>query len=451
MNVNASWSMRFALALSAVFAIGALAAGGISYTLQTRDLSARLQTDVQALAESIALVADSNDPADLAEQINAQVQATGDLSVLVAWVNSQTGDVTGNFDPSVAFLGARQLVPGRDLTLPGQQGLEAPDAYAAYGIQTPLGPVYAARDTAWITESGEILIQTMIWGLGAALLLSIGLAVVIARRNEARITAMETVLDRVGSGHFEARIEDHAGDDLGRLAAGMNTTFDRLQAGVEAIRQVSTDIAHDLRAPLMRLRMRIEPFAIDPDIPTPLRQASGTMLEEIDTLAGSFEAILRLSRLQSGSVALDPAPVDLGQLAADVYEFMCPVAEDNGQDLRLLRPDGPKVVEADRELLLQALVNLVENAILHCPAPATIEIGVGTLHGRPVFWVADDGAGIAPEDRGRVTERFVRLDKSRTMPGSGLGLSLVSAIARLHGGHLDLSGNDPGLRATVVL
>ncbi len=451
MRAVQSWSMRFALALSAVFAISAITAGGISYVLQTRDLYNRLVSEVQATAESLASVADGGDRAELEERVLAWAQAAGNSSTLVAWGDTATGEVLGSFRPTTPFEGVRDLAVGTDVTLPFWQGPEGPDAVLAFGIGTPLGSVYAARDLAWVTESGEFLLRSMILGLGTALFLTIGLAVFVARRNDARITRMEEVLERVGSGRLAERIGDTGDDDLGRLATGMDVTFDRLEAGVEAVRQVSTDISHDLRAPLARLRLKIEPFAMDSDIPLPLQEASGSILEDIDTLAGTFDAILRLSRLQSGTVELVPSEVDLRDLAKDVHEIMGPVADDHGHELRLSLPTTASVVEVDRDLLLQALVNLVENAILHCHDPARIEIGVGCAQGQPAIWVTDNGPGIAEEDRIRAVERFVRLDESRTTRGSGLGLSLVSTIAALHGGQLELSDNSPGLRADIVL
>lgn len=450
MNQFSSWSMRFALALSAVFAIGALSAGGISYVLQTRDLTARLAADVRSHAQELAHTAAGGDRQDLREQVLAQVLASRDGSTLVAWIDSDTGRAIGSFRPREVFEGARWLDSERDVQFLGPEPDETADGYQAYAIQTPLGLVVAARDTAWVTESGEILMQSTFWGLGLALALSVGLALLIARRNERRIEVMESVLDEVGNGRLDLRIRDTQRDDLARLAVGVDATLDRLEAGVNTIKQVSTDVAHDLRAPLARLRIKLEPYATDQALPEPLRYLFGDTLADIDDISGTFESILRLARLQSGSTELHRETIDLGALAHEVFEILEPVAADAGHILTVAAPRGVVFQTGDKELLIQALINLVDNAIRHCFAPTAISIGAMSDPNGNRVWVADHGIGIPEDQRSRVIERFVRLDRSRATPGSGLGLSLVHAIAALHRAELVLDDNKPGLRVTMT-
>ena len=445
-----SWSMRFALALSAVFVIGTLSAGGVSYVLQSRDLARRLEADVQTMAESLARTAREGDRQDLEEQIEVQSRASRDAATLVAFIDAQTGKTIGDLHISAPFEGFRRLETGRDLVLGGPNPKDAPDAYYAFGVRTDLGWILAARDDAWIVDSAETLVQTTAWGLGAALLLSVVLAVLIARRNERRIARMERVLDAVGAGCFDLRIRERVDDDLGQLAARVDATLDRLEAGIDAVRQVSTDVAHDLRAPLSRLRMRLEPHALDAGLPAETRHEIGSALADLDGISQTFDAILRLARLQSGSVEHREEPVDLCRLVRDTYDIMEAPAEDAGHILRLELPQAPVVVTGDPELLSQALVNLLDNALRHCPAPARVLVSVGVAEGAPLLAVCDDGPGIAPEDRARVLERFVRLDHSRATPGTGLGLSLVAAIADLHEATFRLDDNRPGLCARLI-
>ena len=445
-----SWSMRFALALSAVFVIGALSAGGVSYVLQSRDLAQRLEADVRAMAESLARTAREGDRQDLEEQIEVQSRATRNAATLVAFIDARTGRTIGNLHISTPFEGFRRLETGHDLSLHGAQGDDVPDAYYAFGVRTDLGWILAARDDAWIVDSAETLVQTTAWGLGAALLLSVVLAVVIARRNERRIARMERVLDAVGAGRFDLRIGERADDDLGQLAARVDATLDRLAAGIDAVRQVSTDVAHDLRAPLSRLRMRLEPHALDAGLPAETRHEIGSALADLDGISQTFDAILRLARLQSGSVEHREEPVDLCRLVRETYDIMEASAEDAGHALRFELPQTPVVATGDPELLSQALVNLLDNALCHCPAPAHIVVSVGMAEGVPGLAVCDDGPGIAAEDRARVLGRFVRLDHSRATPGTGLGLSLVAAIADLHGATFRLDDNRPGLCARLI-
>lgn len=445
-----SWSMRFALALSAVFVIGTLCAGGLSYVFLSREMTQRLADDVRASAESLAQIANTGGRTDLVEQIDAQVRANRDGASLFAYIDPMTGTTLGSLHLSEPFAGARQLVVGKDIPESDAAGAETSDAYSAFGIKTDIGWVIAARDDAWVAGSGEILIQTTAWALTIAALFSFGLALIIARRNERRVGQMDRVLDAVGAGQMNKRIHDDGNDDLAELAGRVDRMLDRLEAGVESIRQVSTDVAHDLRAPLSRLRMRLEPQALSASVPEAARHEIGSALADIDAIAASFDAILRLARLQSGSAPRRSAPVDLKALAASVYDILAPSAEDRGHRIRLDQPPAPVIVAGDEDLLTQALTNLVGNAIEHCPATAQIVIGVTTESGAPALTVTDTGPGIPEADRARVLERFVRLDASRSVTGTGLGLNLVAAIADLHHARLVLGDNAPGLCVSLI-
>jgi len=170
---------------------------------------------------------------------------------------------------------------------------DPPDSYFAYGVSTPLGNVLVGKDDGPLIENQRILLTTMSWGLGIALILSILLAFAIARFNEGRIARIGQALDGVADGDFNARIGRMGHDDLGHLAAEVDHTLDRLVSGIEAIRQVSTDVAHDLRAPLGRLRIRLEPLALSADLPEQARMEIGSALTEIDAISATFAAPAR--------------------------------------------------------------------------------------------------------------------------------------------------------------
>lgn len=445
-----SWSMRFALALSAVFAIGTLSAGGLSYLILSREMTQRLAEDVQSSTESLAQIAADGDPIDVQEQVLAQVRTSRDGTSLFAFVDAETGQTTGSLLLPVPFEGPRQLLAGRDTPEKAVDDTETPDAYLAYGVRTGIGWVMVAKDQAWVSETGEVLVQATAISLAVAAALSVSLALLIARRNEARIDRMDRVLDAVGAGRMEMRIRDSGSDDLADLSARVDQMLDRLETGVDAIRQVSTDVAHDLRAPLSRLRMRLEPQALSSKVPPETRHEIGNALMDIDTISGTFDAILRLARLQSGTVERADAPVDLCQLAATVCEVLQASVEEAGHSLALDLPPHPIAVRGDEDLLAQALTNLIVNAMDHCPPPASLRVAVGMRQDRPVLSVSDNGPGIPAADRQRVLERFVRLDASRSVQGTGLGLSLVAAIATLHQATLVLEDAGPGLKVSLV-
>lgn len=440
-----SWSMRFALALSSIFAIGTLSAGGLSYLKQSHDLRDRLELELRGEATSLAQLAAEGDADEMQEQLAALGAAAGGSESLYGFRPADGGAPIGPLGGLEPFAGIRRLSVGRDAA----PGRVAPRRYLAFGLAAPAGWIVVARDEAWIAEAGEVLVQTMVPALGTALLLSIGLALLTARRNGRRIARMETVLEAVGAGRLDRRIGDAAADDMGELARRVDLTLARLEAGVEAIRQVSTDVAHDLRAPLTRARMRLEPEVLDPGLPAATRAELGAAIIDLDGLAETFEAILRLARLQSGTVRITARPVDLAALAEEIHELNEAVAQDIGHQLLLSRPPGPMIVAGERELLAQLLANLVDNALRHVPPPGRIEIAVLPGDGGPVLRLRDNGPGIAAADRARVLERFVRLDASRSIAGTGLGLSLVDAIARLHGAGLVLDDAGPGLEVRL--
>lgn len=445
-----SWSMRFALLISAVFAGTALIAGGIAYRHLSAELSDRLRQDVQLMAENLAYTLQNGGEADLLEQIGATAANVRDGSALAVFLDPAGNRLGGNFMPAVPFYGHRMLRADGDLALTGPATGALPTDYYAFGLQTPEGWIITARDADWVAENTEVLLQGALTGLAAALAVSVVLAVAIARRNEDRIARFGTVLASVGAGDHHLRIADAGQDDIGRLAGQVNGMLAQVEDGINAIRQVSTDVAHDLRAPLARLQLRLEPHAISAETPPALRADLGQALADLQGLSATFDAILRLSQMQAGLVPLQARPFDLVVLCRELAEMLEPVAEDAGH---IFTTDLPTtaIVQGDRDLIAQAILNLADNAIRHCPPTARIMIKLTALATGASISISDTGRGIPEADLKRVKDRFVRLDASRFSQGTGLGLSLVSEILNLHGSELRLSDNRPGLRADFDL
>jgi signal transduction histidine kinase len=225
--------------------------------------------------------------------------------------------------------------------------------------------------------------------------------------------------------------------------------LDRLVELMDGVRLVSNAIAHDLRTPLARLRGRLESALREADSPARFRAAAEAALQELDQVVRLFDALLRIAEIEAGHRRAAFAPVDLAALAADIAELYQPLAEQRG--LTLETALAPAACAGDRMLLAQVVANLLDNAIKYTPAGGRILIETRRLGSEAEVAVADDGPGIPPEEREKVTRRFYRLEASRTSPGSGLGLSLVVSVAKLHGGRLDLADNAPGLRARLLL
>jgi signal transduction histidine kinase len=236
-------------------------------------------------------------------------------------------------------------------------------------------------------------------------------------------------------------------DEFDRLSETLNAMLEEIRRLMSGMRMVTDNIAHDLRSPLTRMRGRLEMALARPGDAEDQRRAIERTIADADQLLATFTALLSIADAQSGSARATMVPLDLMELATDIAELYGPAAEERG--IALSYGGGGGRVAGSRQLLFQAIANLVDNAIKHTPAGGRIDISVMACGAETAFAVADTGAGIAPDDRERVLEPFVRLDSSRSTPGSGLGLALVAAIARLHGARIVLGDNRPGLVATL--
>ena len=263
-----------------------------------------------------------------------------------------------------------------------------------------------------------------------------------------RIDAITGAAEAIINGDLSHRVPVHgAGDDLDHLAATFNRMLDRIQALMESLKQVSNDIAHDLRTPLTRLRTRLE-SQISPGGGTPDTVIEAA-LGDLDAILATFAALLRIAEIEGGARRASLRPTNLSDVGRTVVEAFAPSAEDAGVSLAL-KTAGPVVVDGDRELLTQMLVNLVENGLRHAGPGAAIRVTVANVGKTSVLSVIDNGPGVPDCERERIFDRFYRLERSRSTAGSGLGLAMVSAVAKLHGAEVALYDARPGLEARVT-
>jgi signal transduction histidine kinase len=296
---------------------------------------------------------------------------------------------------------------------------------------------------------GKALVTSLFW------LVAIGTlgGLFVARRILARLDKISASARRIMAGDLKQRLPSMGSDDeLDRLAGNLNAMLERIDELMTGLREVSDNIAHDLKTPLTRLRNRADD-ALRADLTKEqYREALAALIDESDALIRIFDALLMIARAEAGYCSDFTSEFDAGRVAADIVEIYEPVAEERDAHLELETQDGLTML-GNRELLGQALVNLVDNALKYgAPTPGSVVSVRARREGERIeIAVADRGPGIAEKDRDRVIGRFVRLENSRSRPGSGLGLSLAAAVARLHGGALRIEDNAPGLRVTLSL
>lgn len=325
---------------------------------------------------------------------------------------------------------------------------EGPDP--ALALTTDLGDglrLAVAADLEPLEAIDQTILAVFLAGSLAVLALGALLAVVLARYLARRLGAIALGSRAFAAGDYSGRAEISAnGDEFDELALAINGMLDRIAALLANLRQVTSDIAHDMRTPLTNLRGQLETLRSAPEAEREGRLERA--LAQCDDTLRLFGAMLRISELEAGHLRKQFRPVDLACLTGDVCEAHEGLEE--AHVVLLASQNGPVMVSGDHDLIAQALVNLVENALHHTPAGTTITIGAGTAHDGPYVYVRDDGPGISEPDRDRALERFVRLDAARTTPGHGLGLSLVAAIAEAHGATTRLSDAEPGLEVRIT-
>jgi signal transduction histidine kinase len=311
------------------------------------------------------------------------------------------------------------------------------------------------RDVVERRGFSAIIVQSFLFGVLGIILFSIIAGGVTARRVLKRIDTIRDTSTKIMSGNLSERVPvTRRNDEFDGLATNLNAMLDRIEQLLQGLKQVTDNVAHDLKTPLTRLRNQAESALREGADDEARRQALETTIAESDRLIQTFNALLMIARAEAGAPSGALSDVDVSAVVADVAELYGPVAEDEGIEVETAIVEGVHL-HANRELIGQAMVNLLENAVKYAKpegeGQGRITVGLRQHDGRVLIEVADNGPGIAEEDRKRVLERFVRLEKSRSEPGSGLGLSLVDAVTRLHGGTFRIEDNAPGVRAVIDL
>jgi signal transduction histidine kinase len=448
-------ALRYSLLYFGLFAAAAVIAAAYIFWRTNVLFATGLETAIQAEIRSLDEQYRIGGIEQLRRVIAARSETAGNSLYLLA--DAQGRRLAGNLrevSPQlwntagrVAFVYRRPVAGG-----PAEERLAVAVVFRLAGGYR----LIAGRDIEDQREFGRIMRAAVLWTLAGMALLGLGGGILISRTLLARMDAITETSRTIMAGDLSRRIPlSGADDEFDRLAANLNAMLQRINELIDGFREVSDNIAHDLKTPLSRLRNRVEAALREARGEDDYREALSAAIEEADDLIRTFDALLGIARLEAGAAAGTRARFSLNAVVSGVCELYEPVAEESG--MTLVQCEAPDIeIEGERQLVAQAVANLVDNAIKYGGGGAEgtkpdITVSLQTNGAYVEIIVADRGPGIPAVDRDRALKRFVRLEASRSRPGSGLGLSLAAAVARLHGGRIALASNEPGLKVILSL
>ncbi len=375
----------------------------------------------------------------------------GDPQTAVGLFDRRGHEITGNL-AAMPTAGGAPLREGYQNALIRLQNQTTPKEAAIVAHHLPHGEwLISGRMVGYGLALRETLERSLVIALLVAILLGLLCGLILAHYVGQRVGKIVEVTDRITARDMTQRIPPSGSRDaFDRLSRQINEMLDRIAMLMEELRLVTDSLAHDLRSPVSRLRSAAQAAAETTD-PAERDQRLASVIRQSDSLMRILTTVLEISRSEALTGRNQFTRFDVGELGAELSEMYEPVAEEAGSALLFERPSGPLQYFGHRQLIAQAVSNLVENAIRYAPGGGEIRVSVGQDTQQLKIEVADRGPGIPPERRGEALRRFGRLDSSRSSGGAGLGLTLVSAIAHLHGGELKLDDNAPGLVATLQL
>ena len=451
---------RLTLLFLALFAAASSALLLFIYFASSNEAETRTRSEIERELAALTAIYRARGPDTLNAELIDRTSRGGPYLFLM--MDSRGRALTGNVNesPIADFQGGRHWETFR-LSDADEDGRVSRDA--AMGVQVRLagGELLFVGADMGATEAYLNRLSLVLWGTaGIVFLVGLGGGLFVSRQVERGLGGLNRVVSAVQAGDLRQRAPvRNTGDELDELGENLNAMLDRLEQSMASIRHAGDAIAHDLRSPLTRMRAQLEVALIDAEAGrVDAKDALAGALTAADDLLKTFNTVLAIARLQAVSEAPDPTVFDAGELGVDLAELYGPAAEDKGLEFGS-EIAGGLTVRANRAFIAQALANLIDNAIKYTPAGGAVMLRARRRSsGEVEFSVTDTGPGVPEADRARVVERFVRLDGSRSEAGSGLGLSLVSAVAEAHHGRLELDegpggvdGSGPGLRAALVL
>jgi signal transduction histidine kinase len=435
-------SFQLALLYAGLFTASILVLFALTYwnaaDYAAKDEADEVDVEYTAIQDEAHLAGDALLPQIIADHLR---QRTAEYAVYLL-EDAEGHKLAGNIPPQSVWLGTRTI----KVPLDGQvRGVRAHGYRLADGDFLLIG-----QDPQSLQQMKRLIARAFSVNVVVTLLLAVLGGVLISNRALSRVDAVSRTTQAIIAGDLSRRIPSRGTDDeFDRLASSVNAMLDRIEDLMRSMRQVSNDIAHDLRTPLTRLRQRLERARERATSLEELREIVEGSITQVDSILETFGALLRIAQIEAGARASAVETIDVSSLLKSVVDDFSPAAEDRSQ--RITANVAPNLrLSGDRELLTQMVANLLDNAIRHSPGGAEISVAARAAFSGVEIAVADTGRGIPLTERENVLRPFYRLESSRTTPGNGLGLNLVAAIAKQHHAHLSLSDNGPGLRVTVV-
>lgn len=447
LRILRSAAFRLTLIYAALFVVSAFVLFVAVFVIATAALQSDMQAVLRTEALQLAEVHRRTGLLGLAQQVTRRMdfRTRGPIYYLVQAPNRQV--VVGNLPGMPPVEGVVDFVRDRRDDEPE----DARRKLTGFGLTLPDGTfILVAQDAGRLIDMQHAMVQAYVWAGGLTLLLAIGGGVLVGGSFVRRIDTIGRTSRAIMEGDLSARIPVRGNnDEIDQLVIGLNAMLERIQQLLDGLRQVTSDIAHDLRTPLGRLRQKLEEAREEANSPAEYQAAIEAAIGEADSLLEIFSALLRIAQIEAGAQKSAFTAVDLSALMRSIGEAYGPVAEDSQHKFETAIDDGV-TLPGDRQLLAQLFTNLVENALTHTPVGSTLRLALRKTATGFEAEVSDDGPGIPESERDKVFDRFYRLDRSRTTRGSGLGLSMVKAIASLHGLGLRLEDRHPGLAVIVA-
>jgi signal transduction histidine kinase len=442
--------VRLAGAFTFLFALTVVALVAVLYLTLGAELESRIRKRVAETSDTLLAIDAENGFDALSVVVADEAKSVRDFDSIFLLRRDDGSFQAGNVRNLRVFSGWAVLDRAW-LPLVADKG-DPDDRFYAIWRPVSHGHLLVGGSNHEIREVKRILLHGLGWGLLTTIVLAIGSAIYLARGAQQKIDLFAKTLSKVSLGDIGDRVPlTGSGDDLDHVAAQINATLAHLQKLIESVNQASSDIAHDLKKPIGRLRRRLEEALQSGGNAEDFRGRVQESLTELDSIVETFEALLRITQLEAGARKSRFCNVELGSILAEVADIYEPVAEEAGDCLESTVPEQLKAkIPGDRELLTQLFANLIENAIRHSSKGIRIGVDLRNEPDRYVAVVWDTGPGIPTHERSNVFRRLYRLERARSTPGSGLGLSLVAAIADLHGASVELDDNKPGLRIAVA-